>query len=93
MPREQISLESIHRAVDALLASGQRSAIVYHSRSLVAKATCQRRIDLRDKNRSIIVTFGAPNYEERAHIRSCKKMGMAFPLKSVELKFWPKKKK
>jgi len=41
----------------------------------------------------MVLTIGRPNYAEREFIKLCKKAGEPFPVKKMQLKFYPKKKK
>lgn len=68
-----------------------RRATAYLSENFTVKATAQRRIDKRAKSATVLVTMGRPNFLERRFIRLCQKAGMCFPLRQVQLKFWPKK--
>lgn len=69
-----------------------RRATAYLSDKFTIKATAQRKIGKADKSTTILVTVGAPNFVERRFIRLCKKAGVCFPLRQVQLQFWPKKK-
>lgn len=44
-------------------------------------------------NLEVTITRGKPNYIEREFIKACKKAGEPFPVKKVQLKFFPQKKK
>lgn len=70
-----------------------RRATAYESTNYTIKATRQRPYNKRDKAETFIVTMGRPNYEEREFIKLAKKAGESFPIKKIQLKFWPKKKK
>lgn len=69
-----------------------RRAVYYMSPTFTVKATRQRRVDRRSRQETFLLTFGSPNYAERAFIKACKEAGEQFPVKKVQLKFWPKKK-
>ena len=69
-----------------------RKATSYLSPSYTVKASRQRRQDRRDSRETFIMTFGSPNYLERKFIKLAKKAGEPFPIKTIQLKFWPKKK-
>lgn len=78
------------KAVEALVHDRSlKRATVYLDPKLVVKATRQRKYDAREKAKTILVTIGRPNYLERKFVAQCKKAGMAFPLKQVQLKAWP----
>ena len=71
----------------------RRKATKYLSPTYAVKATRQRRHDKRDRSETIIVTVGGPNYAERAFVAKCTKAKEPFPVRKVQLKFWPKKRK
>ena len=77
---------------DVLCSANTRRATAYLSPTLTIKATAQRRQDRRDKTATALVTVGRPNFAERRFIRVCLKAGMAFPLRQIQWKHWPKKK-
>lgn len=82
------------RVVGAVLSSDDvRRATYYLSPGLTIKATRTRRVDKREKAESYIVTVGRPNYAERKFIKVAKAAGEPFPVKKVQLTFWPKKQK
>lgn len=68
-----------------------RKATAFISPTLTIKATAQRRQDKRSKSVTVLVTAGAPNFLERRFIKVCQKAGMAFPLRQIQWKLWPKK--
>ncbi|MDZ4342137.1 MAG: hypothetical protein U1E51_06820 [Candidatus Binatia bacterium] len=45
------------------------------------------------RSRTFSLTLGGPNYEAREFIRRCQKAGEPFPVKKVQLRFWPKQRK
>lgn len=80
--------------IEALIVqTNVRKATWYVSDKMVVKASRVHKFDRRRKSESFVVTLGAPNYEEREFIRLCKKAKEPLPVKKVQLKFWPKKKK
>jgi hypothetical protein len=77
-----------------LIETGAHAAIKYLSPKHVIKATriCYRgRIDKR-RNIDIRFTDGRPNYHAREFIKRCKKAGEQFPVKKIQLTFFPRKK-
>lgn len=42
-------------------------------------------------NTTIVLTMGRPNFAERRFIADCKKAGMYFPIRDVQLKYPPKR--
>jgi len=69
-----------------------KSAIKYLSEKLVIKATWHNKPKANNRGETMIVTFGQPNYREVSYIKSLKKAGEPFPVKKIQLKFYPKKK-
>lgn len=67
-----------------------RKATAYLSDKLVVKMTRQRRFKARDRSHTLVLTYGKPNYLEREFIKQCKKAGVPFPIRKVQLKMWPK---
>lgn len=88
----ELTERRIGECVSAVLGTKNlRRATAFISPALTIKATAQRREDKREKSRTLLVTVGTPNFVERRFIRVCQKAGMCFPLRQVQLKFWPKK--
>lgn len=86
---------SVQRVVNELIWSGAFKATKYLSPNQIIRATrltYKGRIDKRDPNIDIRLKLGRPNYAERQFIKDCKKSGVLFPVKRVQLKFFPKKK-
>jgi outer membrane protein assembly factor BamE (lipoprotein component of BamABCDE complex) len=87
--------KAIAAVYTALVANaGCKSAVKFLSPTSIVKATWQNRIYLRAgcTRRTVLVTFGRPNYLERKFILKCKQANEAFPVKRIQLKFYPKKK-
>lgn len=85
----------VARAVNHLLLSDAHKATVYLSSTEVVRATqrlTRGRLD-RQGNIDLVVTIGRPNHAERKFIRLCKKAGVSLPLRQVQLKFPPKRKR
>lgn len=68
-----------------------RRATAYISPKLVIKASAQRRYRGNEAFVTVLVTVGRPNFAERRFIKVCQRAGMCFPLKQLQLKFWPAK--
>ena len=86
----KITRDSISKAVFGLLESGARKATVYLAPDVVVTATHQRKPDKRSKSQTIILTYGKPNYRGRLFVKACQKSGEPFPVRKLQLKFWPK---
>lgn len=87
----EMQLRGLEKAVREALETGCRKATAYISDSMVATATARHRPDGRAKRTEFVVKLGAPNFLERRFIKACKKVGVCFPLRQVQLKWWPKK--
>lgn len=89
-------MKYLEQVVDTLLNTDAHVATKYVSEKQVVRAT--RRIYRYQKNRpsrsalELVVTVTRPNYREREFVRDCKKAGVPFPVKKVQLRFPPKQK-
>lgn len=82
------------RVIDALLTpcSGKapvRRATLYIAADYVIAACLQKRPRKGDLRHTIILKIGRPNFREREFIKACRKAGEPFPVKKVQLKFYP----
>lgn len=85
-------MKALVKAASLLLADpNNKSASAYLSDKHVVKVTRQRRPHRREKNITMLVTFGAPNYAGRQFIRACKKAGEPIPVRKVQLKQYKKR--
>lgn len=67
-----------------------KRATAYIKPNLTIKATAHGRAGGRDVQRVIVVTIGRPNHSEREFIKACRKSGEGFPVRRIQLRFWPK---
>ena len=88
-----IPMSAFSNAIDSLLRSGARSATVYLSNKYRVTATCLQKPDKRNRSNTIAVTYGQLNWAGREFVKACKKAGEPFPVKKVQLRWWPKKRK
>ena len=83
------------KVCDALLGyHDAKTATKFLDEKTVVRATWRNKI-YRNKNvrrKEMVVTFGEPNYIERAFIKACKKAGDPFPVKKIQFRFYPKKR-
>lgn len=70
------------------LSPSVRKATAYVSPTFVITATRRHKPDGRAKSVELVVKIGKPNFRERQFIALCKKAGMAFPLRQIQLKHW-----
>lgn len=83
--------QEINRVVGALLTDDDvRRATFYGSATFTIKATRMSRPDKRTKREAYTLTIGKPNFAERKFIKTCHAAGERFPLRRVQLQFWPK---
>ena len=66
-----------------------KRATKYLDWKTTVKCTRQGKFDGRDRAQTVVVTMGAPNYEERIFLKLCKKAGCPMPVGKVQLK-WSK---
>lgn len=82
--------------VDVLLRTKSRQAVKYLSEKLVVKATRKsyrgRPPRKDEKQETLLVTFGRPNYREREFIQRATRLGEPFPIKRCQLRGFPGRK-
>ena len=64
---------------------GFKKATKFVSPNFTVKATHQGKLDRSDKQDTILVTVGRPNYTERQFIKAAKLAGEPFPIRKVYL--------
>lgn len=87
------SARDFQQVMDALLNYDIKSATKYISPKLVARATWRHKPSRKNTREEMVVTFGAPNYLEAHFVKIAIKAEEPFPIKRVQHKAWPKKKK
>lgn len=84
------------RVIDALLTPRAgvitRKATLYVSPTYVVTASLRCKPDKRSKRTEIVLKIGVPNFVERQFVKACKKAGEPFPVKKIQLKFYPRKR-
>lgn len=65
---------------------GYKRATKYLSPKVTIKATRQGKVDRRNHQMTILVTFGRPNWREQKFIKMAKKAKEPFPIKKIQLK-------
>ena len=86
----KIPRNAFAKVIEGLLETGARSATVYLSPSLRVTATCLHKPDRRNRHTTIAVTYGQLNWAGREFVRLCKKAKVPFPVRKVQLRWWPK---
>lgn len=91
MPMKMLFFDRVIHALLAVRPEGPptRRATLYVAPDYVITACLQNRPRKRDKRHTIILKIGRPNFRERAFIKACQKAGEPFPVKKVQLKFYP----
>ena len=79
--------QHVANVVRSLLRTGAFRATKFLNESATIRATQLGRPRKNARARSVLVTFGSPNYAERRFIRRCKAAGEPFPVKKIQLKF------
>ncbi len=91
----KLTRSAVNRTVISLLEVGAKRATVYLSPTLVVSAqrkSWSNKVTRRDRRAEISLKIGQPNYLERRFIQQCKKAGEPFPVRKLQLKFFPKRK-
>jgi hypothetical protein len=69
-----------------------KTVTYFESPTHTEKVTRQFKLFKNDRSATYIVTIGKPNYAEREFVKKCKQSGEPFPVKRLQLKFYPVKK-
>lgn len=72
---------------------GVKTATKFIDKSLTVRLTFVGRVDRRNRRVHYALSIGSPNYTEREFIKKCQKAGEPLPVKKVQFKFHPKRKK
>lgn len=81
------------KVIDSLLNASALRATMFIDPNLIVRATRRKYNNKFNKQVELVVTIGKPNVRERKFIKDCIKAGEKFPIKKVQLKFLPVKKK
>lgn len=88
----KVPMNAFSSTIEALLRSDARRATKFLSEKLTVKAVRRHRASKRHRRVEIVVTFGEPNFEERRLIKLARVVKQPFPIRAVQLKFYPKEK-
>lgn len=91
--KKEIDAREIGNVTAALLVSKCKSAIKYIDEKTIVRATWRNKPSNKNNREEIVITVGNPNYLERAFIKKLKIVGEKFPIRKIQLKFYPEKKK
>lgn len=86
-------MEKYYKAVvEIIINDGSvKKAVKYVNSKLIVRAT-RRGKSKKGQNIDLVLTIGKPNYLEREYIKLLQEAKEPFPVKKVQLKFYPKKK-
>ena len=79
--------------VSSLIVTRMRKATKFIGPNLVIKLTRQRVPSKRNRGETFVLTIGKPNFDERKFLKDCKKAGEPVPVKKVQLRDFPKRRK
>lgn len=68
-----------------------RTLTYYESPKLTLRITRVYKPKAHDRSQGFRMELGAPNYTARKFIKDCIRAGESFPIKRVQIKFYPKK--
>lgn len=82
-------MKYVGNVVALLLSSGARRATKFVSPRQVIRATIKRTRGkvVRTGPKEIVLSICPPNATEQRFVKSCKKAGVAFPVRKIQLKF------
>lgn len=86
------SIKSVARVVDACLALKTRSAAAFVAPDHVVRATYRHKPRKDSRLIELVVKIGKPNYTEREFIKDCQAAGEKFPVRKLQLRWFPAKK-
>ena len=92
----RIAAVVIAAVVDTLIETGAHTATKYLTERHIVRATrvlYDGKVPRKGSNVDVRLTVGRPNYVEREFIKKLKRAGEPFPVKNVQLKFPPKRKR
>lgn len=87
------SARDFQQVIDTLLNYDVKTATKYISPKLVARATWRHKPSRKHTREEMVVTYGAPNYREVIFVKLALKAQEPFPIKKVQMRAWPKKRK
>jgi hypothetical protein len=82
-------MTALERVVQAARDPRVRSATVYDSPTSRVTATRPHKGRRTDRQTTLVVTIGQPNYAQRQFVKRCQQAGVRFPIRKAQLRFWP----
>lgn len=84
---------AVAKCIAALEAAPEmRRATVFLAENFTVKATRRFKHSRRARYQNFVLSYGVPNFAERRFIRDCRKAGVPFPVKKVQLRAWPRQR-
>ena len=84
---------AIVQVAGIVIGGSAKRATKFISHDLIVKATYRFKFDKRSRSHNIVLTVGHPNYAERKFIAGRVKEGVPFPVRKIQLKLYPTKRK
>jgi hypothetical protein len=85
--------KAFSKAINMLVTSVAKTATLYLAPNLVVRSTWRHKPKANHTREEMVVTFGRPNYLETIFAKQAVKAGEPFPIRKVQLKAWPVKRK
>ena len=83
---------AVAKCVRAMAPDVKKTTVYLDEKTVVS--VCRRfKYTVRSTSRDFVLKIGRPNYLETIFIKKCKKAGEPLPVRKVQLKFWPVKRK
>ena len=87
--KKKIDPKYFAQVIGTLMATGARSAVKYIDPKTVVKATWHWKPASSHRSETMVVTCGAPNCREREFVALLLKAKVPFPVKKIQLKWYP----
>lgn len=85
----KLSRTNVARVMERVLMDRNiRKATKFVAPDFIVRATRQCRQRKNSRWTTVMLTFGKPNFRERAFVKACQKAGEPFPVRKVQLKFY-----
>lgn len=92
----QKSYPEVGKVLATLVENDAHTAVKFISEKFVVRMTrklIDGKLPAKNQNLEISLVIGRPNYEQREFLKACKKAGEPIPVKKIQLRFPPKKRK
>lgn len=82
---------TLDKMMEAFNHRGVKSVSYFLSPRVVTRITRQRPANIRESSITFLITIGRPNYAAREFIKKANRAGEPFPIKKLQLKFYPRR--